>query len=377
MSSIPETSTSLVLEAINEPLVLKKTPTITSPPPGIALVSMLAVGIRPHHRGGFRGHKALPFPVPYTPGNSGVARILAVGRDAIALQPGQLVWVNGFVTSRDDPTGTKMLLGLSHIFGEKREALFKAWPGLWADVASAPLENCLPLDEDLLCTRMGYSFADLEYLERLAVATGGVRAADLRPGETVIVNPATGHYSGAAAELAAQIGCHVIALTRTASKVQPLASLPHVAGRITAVEITGDADTDAAAIRAHLPPNSDGADALIDVSPPQATGSPTGLAAGLASLRSGGRAVFLGAMGEVKVNYASLMMRGITIRGQWMYPREWAVDLIKSVERGVVRLGRDAGHEVVGREFALEEWEEAIETAEGATQWGRHVVFTP
>lgn len=374
MAAIPETSTSLVLEDLHQPLSVKKTPTQTTPPPGTALVKIISATVRPHQRGGFNGKKALPFPVPYTPGNSAVARILAVGFDAVTLQPGQLVWVNGFIASRDDPEGTKIILGLTDLGGGKPGTLFQAWPGLWRDVASIPLENCLPLDEDALCNKLGYSFGDLAYIDRLTVANGGIRAAELRPGETVVISPATGHYSGASAELAAQLGCRVIALTRNAAKLQPLASRYP---RMTALEVTGDASTDSIAIRALLPPGSSGVDALIDTSPPEATASPSNLTAGLDALRPGGRAVFMGALGDISISYMSLMFRSITIKGQWMYSREWAIDLIKSIEMGIIKLGQDAGHEVVDGGFALEDWEKAIVVAEEATQWGRQVLFMP
>ena len=303
-----------------------------------------------------------------------MARILAVGSDAVTLEPGKLVWVNGFIAAWDDPEGTQMLLGLTNGGGGKMGTLFDAWAGVWTDVASLPLENCVSRNEELLCTKLGYSFVDLEYIERLAVANWGCRAADIRPGETVVVSPSTGHYSGAVAELAAQVGCRVIALSRSVTKLQPLTSRHP---RITALELKGDANTDSSAICALLPAVSNGADALIDVSPPQATASPSHLNAGLNALRPGGRAVLPGTMGDVSINYASLMMRNINIKGQWMYPRAWLMDLIQAIEAGVVRLGRDAGHEVVDGGFAFEDWEKATCVAEEAAQWGRQTLFLP
>ncbi|KAK4127411.1 hypothetical protein N657DRAFT_566061 [Parathielavia appendiculata] len=373
-TSIPETSTSLVLEAFNQPLSLKSTPINTPTPAGAALVRILCATIRPHNRAGFRGKQVLPFPVPYTPGNSAVARVLDVGADAVSLKPGQLVWVDGFVVARDDPVGTQMLLGLSDLAAEKPRKLFKAWPGVWADVAQVPLENCVPLDEAVLCDQKGYSFGDLEYIERLAVANAGIRAAHLRPGQTVVVCPATGHFSGAVAELAAQLGCRVIALTRSAAKLEPL-TRRHP--RILPVELTGDVARDAAAIRALCPRHTGAADALIDISPRAASANPTHLHAGLASLRNYGQAVFLGALGDVAIPYISLMLRNINIKGQWMYSRDQLADVIRLIESGVVRLGKEAGHEVVQGGFELADWEKAVEIAEEATSWGQQTLFLP
>lgn len=370
--TIPETTTALVLPAFNEPLNLEKTPTPKTTPVGSVLVRVLSTSVRPHNRAGFAGKSPLSLPVPYNPGDSGVGRVISVGPDAVAIKPGQLVYLNGFYLARDDPEGTRVLTGLHDGFGDPGQAkLFKQLGGFWRDVATVPLENAIPLNEKLLVDELGYSFGDLNYVQRLSVAYGGVSAADLHAGETVIVAPATGHFSGAVAEIAAQIGCKVIALSRSASKLEPLTSRHP---RITALELTGDEKKDVEAIRVLAP---GGADAYIDVSPPPATASPHHLTVSLASLRSFGRAIFLGMMFDVKINYMSLMGRSITIKGQHMYSRPELVSLIKLVETGVLKLGKDAGHEIVEKGFSLEEWEKAITVAEKATSWGQQVLIYP
>ncbi|KAM0426528.1 hypothetical protein ACHAPT_008220 [Fusarium lateritium] len=370
--TIPGTTKSLIVPAFNEPLVLEQSPTPTSAALGSALVRVLSTSVRPHNRNGFAGKGFLSFPLPFAPGDTAVARVLSVGSDAVVLKPGQLVFINGFVAARDDPEGTRVLIGLHDGGGKERDGkIFELYKGLWRDTATVPIENCLVLNEAILRDQMGYSYTDLNYIQRLAVAYGGVSAAGLRTGETVIIAPATGHFSGAVAEVAAQIGCRVIALSRSASKLEPLTSRYP---RITALELTGDAEKDLAAIRALSP---EGADAYIDVSPPQATASPHHLPVSLGSLRPFGRAVFLGAMLNVSVNYMSLMSRNITIKGQFMYTRAELVTLIKLIETGVLKLGKDAGHENVGGGFALEDWERALVVAEEATAWGQQVLFTP
>ncbi|KAF7555031.1 hypothetical protein G7Z17_g2473 [Cylindrodendrum hubeiense] len=285
------TITSLILSAFNQPLTLEKTthPT-TTVTPGSATVRILTTSIRPHDRLSFTGNGPLPFPLPYAPGNSAIARVISVGPDAMALQPDQLVFVNGFLNARDDPERTRVLLGLHDGGGQERPGkLFNAWKGLWRNIATVPLENCMMLNEAVLVKERGYSFGELNYIERLAVTYGGISAANLHVGETVIVAPATGHYSGAVAELAAQIGCRVIALSRTAAKLAPLTS--HHPQTI-ALTLTGDEKRDTAAIQALCP---NGADAFIDTSPPEATASPGHLAPSLNTLSSGARVVFLGA----------------------------------------------------------------------------------
>ena len=70
-----------------------------------------------------------------------------------------------------------------------------------------PLENCIPLDETRLLSSpeqggLGYKTDDLGYLGFPLVAYGGLRDIDLKPGETIVVAPATGQFGGAAVQMA-------------------------------------------------------------------------------------------------------------------------------------------------------------------------------
>ncbi|KAJ4118883.1 hypothetical protein NW768_010622 [Fusarium equiseti] len=368
---VPQVSTSLVLNSFNGQLDMEKTPIPKPTPPGSVIVGILSTPVRPHQRAGFHGKSFLSFTPPYNPGDGGIGRVISVGPDIVSLNSGQLVYMSNFVAARDDPS-TRVLLGLHDGGGPERDSkLFNFWKGFWRDIAIVPAENVLPLNEKILVDDMGYSFGELNYIQRLSVAYGGVRAADLHAGQTVIVAPATGHFSGAVVELAAQIGCRVVALTRSASKLELLTSrFP----RVIALELTGDEKGDTEAIRALTP---EGVDAYIDISPPAATESPHHLNVSISSLRSFARVVFLGLMFDVKINYASLMVRNITIKAQSMYTREELASVIKMIETGVVKLGKEAGHEIVERGFRLNEWERAVAVAETATAWGQQVLLFP
>jgi threonine dehydrogenase-like Zn-dependent dehydrogenase len=370
MSSTPTTRNFLVHESPEQLLTLKSEPVQTPTPHGSALVRILSTTTRPHNKASFAGHSPLPVTAPYIPGHSAIARIIEVGPDAVSLEKDQLVWIDGFLKARDDHINTQILLGFTHLGADKPKKLFDAWSGVWASVATVPQENCVPLNESVLCGKMGYTFDDLEYVGRLAVANGGVSVAALRAGETVIVCPATGHFSGAVAEFAAQIGCNVIALTRSAAKLEPLTSRH---ANITPVELTGDVEADAASIRAVCPQGM--ADAMIDVSPPEATANPSHLYSGLQVLRCHSRVVFLGALGNVNIPYGTILLRNITIKGQWMYTREMTASLVKMIESGVVKLGKEAGHNV--RAYKMEDWRRAIEESETATNWGEQITLNP
>ncbi|KAK0120674.1 hypothetical protein ONS96_010874 [Cadophora gregata f. sp. sojae] len=211
------------------------------------------------------------------------------------------------------------------------------------------------------------------YLDRLSVAYGSISSAKLIAGEIFVVAPASGHYSGAVAEVAAQIGCRVIALTRNAGKLKPLTSRH---SNITAVELTGDHGVDVAAIRGFLPStNAGGADAFIDVSPPQATENSNHFDIGPEVLRPGARALLTGALQTVSIPYFNIMCRHITIIGKWMFTPEEMTVVARMVEAGVLKLGKEAGHKHVGGGFKFEDWEQALIKSEEALEWGKDVMF--
>ncbi|KAI1336762.1 hypothetical protein F5Y15DRAFT_393070 [Xylariaceae sp. FL0016] len=136
-----------------------------------------------------------------------------------------------------------MLLGLMDGGTKKaRELMGNAWrDGCWAQHAFVPLENAIPLNEEVLMGNLGYDAADIAYLHRSAVAYGGVSTIGVKAGETVIVGPATGQFGGAAVEVASAVGARVIALGRNTAA---LAHLKATVPRVKAVTITGNIEED-------------------------------------------------------------------------------------------------------------------------------------
>lgn len=347
-----QTSTYLVLNSFNGQLDLEQTSIPRPTPFGSVVVRVLSTPVRNNHRAVFHGKGLLSYKLPYHPGDGCVGRVISIGPDVVALEPGELVYMSNFITTRD-PNPTVTL-------------------GFWRDVAIVPAENAVPLDEMTLVHVMGYSYGDLNYIQRLSVAYGSIRAANLQAGDTVIVAPAnTGSFSGAIIELAVQIGCKVIAISHCASRLEPLTSrFPHVA----ALELIGDEKKDTEAIHTLAP---QGVNAYIDISLPASTEDPHHLTVSINSLSRFGRVVFSGMMSNININYAGLMARNITITAKLMYTREELVSLIEMIEGGVIKLGKDAGHRIVERGYRLDEWEEAVTAAETAVGWGEQVLFCP
>ncbi|KKA25550.1 hypothetical protein T310_0430 [Rasamsonia emersonii CBS 393.64] len=314
-------------------------------------------------------------PTPFIPGVSAVGRVAAVGPDATSLQVGQLVLLEPFVRGRDDPDA-QILKGL---FGGPSPAAQKLsqehlWRnGNWAEYARVPLENCHALDEKAFLGKieegnLGYDVADLPYLTKHLVAYGGFRSIDLKAGETVIVTPATGSFSGAAVEVASAMGARVIAVGRNINTLQRLAeNIP----RVHPVQLTGDVEKDVGPLTQFGP-----VDAFMDFTP-NFLATPVHLKACMSALGQYGRGVLMGfAHGDLSVNYAQMILKCLTLKGQYMYDREDVKGLVKLAERGVLKLGKKAGVQILGQ-YKLEEWEKALEHAAENGAWGQQVVFRP
>ena len=355
-------------------------PTIDSVPtpeaiPGSAVVKVLAVYCDPSLNDVLKPRN--PYfsnPTPFIPGQSSIARVVAVGPDAVSVAPGQLVLIESFVRGRDNPQA-QILTSIFSGPNTASQKLAKAenWRnGYLTEHARVPLENCYPLNEAALLGSvqdggLGYQVTDLAVIPKQLVAYGGFRAIDLKAGETVIVAPATGMYSGAAVEVASAMGARVLAVGRNKEVLQRLAqSIP----RVVPVELTGDTakDTEILAKFGTI-------DAMMDFTP-ASVASPLYLDAGIGVISAGGRIVLMGfAYGNLTAPYAPMVLKRLTIRAQYMYERDDIRGLIKLIDLGILKLGKQAGRELVGN-YALEEWKQAFESCRSTT-WGKDVVISP
>ncbi|KAH8648853.1 isopropanol dehydrogenase [Ilyonectria robusta] len=318
---------ALVLEARGQPLSLADVP-IPDVCPGSAIVKI-----------------PVPLEPPVVPCAQTIGRIHELGPDGTSLDIGQLVFVDLFTRSRDNPDDA-ILQG--YVGGSAASMkLMDAWKdGMFAQYARMPRENIAPLNEELLVTQMGYTFADLSLLGPAAIAMGGLCEVDVQAGDSVIVAPATGLYGGSCVQVALAMGARVVAASRNDSLLTKMASTFESTGRLTAVKLTGNLEIDTAALK-------------------KATGSVRGADAGLGALRPFGRCAPLGgAEGNVEIPYLHVMWNSIRLQGRYMFDRKHTLQLIKVLESGQLKLGSGDGSGVKVRSFKIEEVEEAMDTAE-------------
>jgi alcohol dehydrogenase len=215
-----------------------------------------------------------------------------------------------------------------------------------------PLENAVRLGE-LDPAEAGRWCA----LGTLLVPYGGLLAAELRAGETVLISGATGHFGSAGVAVALAMGAgRVVAPGRNAAVLEDLAR--RFGPRVAAVPLTGEEGEDGERMRraARGP-----IDKVLDLLPPLPDAAPVRAAA--MTVRPHGTVVLMGGLRVgLELPYGHLMRHCITVRGQYMYPRDAPARLVALVRSGLLSL--DA-FEVTG--FALDRANEAVAHA---AAWG-------
>ena len=252
--------------------------------------------------------------------------------------------------------------------GEWRDATY-------AEYAKMPLENVYALDEKRLLGRkedggLGLALENLTDLSRMSVAFGGLKDIGVKPGDTVIVAPATGPFGGGAVLVALALGTRVIAMGRNLSSLERIKSISE---RVETVPITGDMAADLEALQ-----KFGKIDAYFDISPPEAKDS-THLKSAILALRHGGRISLMGGIGgDVALPHHAIVHRDLTLKGKWMYERQDVRDLIRMAEVGVLKLGggEACGQKVIGK-YALENWDKAFKAAKDNASSGGKALIMP
>ena len=368
--SLPETYTGLQFESPSAPPTLATLPTPIPTAGTVVVRPLYAIIVQYANQifmnGNPRGYK---YPLPLVPGGTCIARIAAVPPDATTYRPGQLVYVELMVRARDDPN-TRILRGFNEGTTEgTRRLLHGEWRnGRWATLAAAPMESVHALDESILVGKLGYKLEDLGCLSQLIVSYGGLSDIGLKAGETILIAPATGSFGSAAVHIALALGATVIAMGRNKTV---LAELDKLSDRVQTLEISGSVQEDTSAL-AKLGP----LDVFFDISPPTA-GNSSHIAAGIASLRPGGRISLMGGLrGNIELPYSLITHNGLTIKGTFMNTAQQAKDLVRTVESGALKIGSKADMKIVGK-FGLGDWEKALNTAAAESGPGRSVYFVP
>jgi alcohol dehydrogenase len=319
---------------------------------GTVLVRMEATPILSYLKEYVKGLPNYLYPkLPFTPGTNGAGTIAAVGSDVWHLQLGQHAIVSPYLVANENVEEPAQMLGGLTAISPDSEPFFSTWrDGTLAEYLLTPANAVTPVEDASL------SSDSLALLGRLAVPFGGLLRGRLSPGETAVIIGATGNFGSAAVLLACALGAErVVAAGRNA---QVLDEVARVAGsRVYPVTLTGDLETDSAALRSAA---GGGAHFAFDMVGRAQSGKAT--LAGLKSLRRWGRLVLMGSMTvPLPLTYAEVMRNNLEIIGHFMYPANVFLKLLALIRSGLLDLGA-----IQIQKFALADLRAAMEAAEKA-----------
>ncbi len=322
-----------VLNAFGAPLSIE-----TLPDPvlgtGEVIVDVVAAGVTSYAVNVFSGARNYLLELPVVPGPGGIGRVRATGPDATRLKVGDWVYCDPTIRSRDDATNPDMILQGWTYRSEAALPLHRFFHhGSFAEQMLVPTENV---------TRIGeIDEADAgrwTVIGRLLVPYGGLLAGELRAGETIVVNGATGGFGSAGVAVAIAMGAGKV--VATGRNVRTLDDLVRRFGpRVRPARMTGvEADDRQRIIEVAGGP----IDFVLDFLPREATGSQVRAAA--LAVRPRGRVVLMGGAradgGAVALPYVWMMQNNITVRGQFMYPREAVAQMVALIRAGLIDLAQ-------------------------------------
>ena len=334
-----------VLKALGTPLSVE-----TVPDPvlgtGEVIVDVAAANVLAYARDVFSGKRNYLLELPIVPGSGGIGRVRAIGPDATRLAVGDWVFIDPTVRGRDDAVAPDIILQGLTAGSEAAYRLQRYYhDGAFAEQVRVPTENAVPIgtiDPTEASRWLG--------LGRLLVPYGGFLAGRLLPGETLLVNGATGAFGSGGVAMGVAMGAARIVATGRNAEV--LADLKRRMGeRVGTVQMTGDEEED----RRRMQQAAGGViDVVLDLLPPEANSSWVRAAA--LAVRPDGRGVLMGGLREGgALPYAWMMRYGIEIRGQWMYARDAVPRLAGMVRSGQIRLDG-----LAVSEFPLDRINEAV-----------------
>jgi alcohol dehydrogenase len=319
--------------------------------PGTVRLRMEAVPILSYLRDYAAGK--LPYWYPagtFTPGTNGVGVVEEVGGDVYHVAVGQRVFVHPHLVAAENVAEpAQVLIGLTGISLESGPMLAAWGDGTLSRQVLMPASVLAPLDgvESLPPER-------LASLGKFGVPLGGLLRGRLSPGETLVVNGATGYFGSAAVLLGLALGAaQVIAAGRSAETLDRLKAAG--GGRVRTVILTGDAETDAKAIR-NAAGGRGGHLAFDQVG---RASDPASTLAALKSLQRGGRLVLMGSMtSPLPIAYAEVMTNDWEVIGNFMYRPGAFRTLVSLVRGGLLDLDK-----VNIRAFPMQDLPQAMDQA--------------
>ena len=248
-----------ILKSFGSPLAIEE---IAAPVMGTGevLVDVAATRVLSYANEVFSGARSYLLELPAVPGPGAIGRVRAVGPDATHLTAGDWVYCDPTFRSRDDSISPDITLQGWSARGEGGLRLQRHFRhGSFAEQTLVPTENVKrigtidPADAPSWCA-----------LGTCLVPYGGLLAARLQPGETVLVSGATGNFGSAAVAVALAMGAAcVVAPGRNEAMLAEL--VRRYGDRVRPVKLTGNEADDCALMKRAAPGPID---CVLDIMPP-------------------------------------------------------------------------------------------------------------
>ena len=298
--------------------------------PGTVLVRMQAAPMLTYFDRWAAGQ--LPYAYPqreFTPGTNGVGIVEAIGAGIYHFKIGDRVYVDPYMIAAENVAEpAQILTGLTGISADSANMLND-----WADGTYSEYVLTLPTVLTRLDGLDHLPSERLAYLSKFAIPLGGLLRGDLRPGQTLIVNGATGYFGTGAVITGLSLGARrIVALGRNTRVLDRLAALG--SGRIICVGLTGEAGRDNEAVQ-----NATGGSADMALDIVGRAGDANATLAAMSALRRGGRLVLMGSMTvPLWIPYAQVLANNWDILGNFMYPKHAIRSLSVLIASGMLDL---------------------------------------
>jgi NADPH:quinone reductase-like Zn-dependent oxidoreductase len=279
------------------------------------------------------GQRKYVLDLPLALGVGAVGRVRAIGPDATRLKVGDWVLCDPTVRSRDDALAPDILLQGWSTGGGNSLTLQRYYRhGSFAEQMRVPTENAIAMGEIAKEDAARWCTIGIAL-----VPYGGFLAVNLQPGETALVSGATGGFGSAAVAVALAMGAACVVAPGRNEKM--LAELVRRHGpRVRPVMLSGSEEDDRERMKRAAPGPID---CVLDILPPGV--APSVVRAAVMTVRTNGRVVLMGGVGGqgglgLELPYPWIMRNNVTLRGQWMYPREASVRMIAMMRAGLLSL---------------------------------------
>jgi NADPH:quinone reductase-like Zn-dependent oxidoreductase len=300
---------------------------------GEVIVDVVATRILPYANEVFSGTRKYLLDLPAIPGAGAIGRVRQVGPDFTRLVPGDWVYCDPTIRSRDDALSPDITLQGLSARGEGGLVLQRYHRhGSFAEQMRVPTENAVAIGEIDAADAPAWCA-----MGTMLVPFGSLLAVGVQAGEIVLVSGATGNFGSAGVAVALAMGARcVVTPGRNEAMLAELAR--RFGDRVRPVRLTGNENEDREAMRRAAPGPID---CVLDLLPPE-VGTEVVRAAVMA-VRESGRVVLMGGVGMLggaglDLPYPWIMRNNITIRGQWMYPPSACVRMVGLIRAGLLKL---------------------------------------